>query len=216
MSTTNAHSSITTTVNNGGTVVNGGNVSSDNPMTSNIGLNELNTGEEYGSTVIEQDGTTGDFSGVATAKSGGAGLAYFPKPEERNFLLRGAGDTSAKVNNAASTAVSLPSSTITTVNAIHKSVSTRRLGASATTSFDILARPSTAMVPGRTKGAGAGSLQEFVQADDGSTAATDQAASPSLQIPGELTYHFGSLAAPTTDEYKALNSYEDHTDTSSP
>lgn len=201
-------------VNDGGTVVNGGNVSSDNPMTNNIGVNELNTGVEYGSKVVAQAGNSGDYAGVATAKSGGAGLAYFPTRDERNFLLRGAGDTSAKVNNAASTAVSLPSSSVKTVNGINKIVTARKLGSLADRAFDILAKPSTDMVPGRTKGTGAGSSYNFVQ-KDGTSAAIDDAASPSLAVPGELTYHFGSLAAPTTDEYKAINSYEDYADTSS-
>lgn len=198
-------------VNNGGTVVNGGNVGSDNPMTKNIGLNDLNTGSEYGSKVVAQNGTTGDYAGVTTANSAGAGgLAYFPSADDRNFLLRGAGDTSGKINNSTSTAVSLPTSTIRTVNAIHKTVSTRSLGADASTSFDILARPSSAMVPGRTKGAGAGAASNFINpaVAGGLTAGSDEAASPSLSVPGELTYHFGGLAKPTTDDYKALNSYE--------
>ena len=64
------------------------------------------------------------------------------------------------------------------------------------------------MVPGRTKGTGAGSDSNFVQVDDGSTAATDDAASPTRGVPGELTYHFGGLGKATTDEYKARDSYE--------
>lgn len=196
------------TVNNGGTVVNGGNVGADNPMTNNIGVNELNTGMEYGSKVLAQNGTTGDYAGVTTANSGSAGgLAYFPSKDDRNFLLKGAGDTSAKVNNSASTAVSLPTSTVRSVNPVHKMVSTYRLGSDADAAFNMLARPSSAMVPGRTKGTGAGTVSNFVQMD-GSTAATDDAASPTLAVPGELTYHFGALAAPTNDEYKALNSAE--------
>lgn len=214
MATTNAHNSVTAKVNDGGTVVNGGNVSSDNPMTNNIGLNSLNTGIDSGSKVVAQDGNAGDYAGVTKARASGAGtLAYFPTADQRNFLLRGAGDTSAKINNAANTAVSLPKGA-GTVNSINKVVTARQLGSLSDRAFDVLARPSTAMVPGRTKGTGAGTSYNYVQ-KDGSTAATDDAASPSLNIPGELTYHFGALAAPTTDEYKAIDAYEDHTDTSS-
>jgi hypothetical protein len=43
---------------------------------------------------------------------------------------------------------------------------------------------------------------------DGSTAATDDAATPTRAVPGELTYHFGALGRPTTDEYKARDSFE--------
>lgn len=202
------------TVNDGGTVVNGGNIGSDNPMTNNIGVNELNTGTDSGSKVVSQDGSAGDYAGVTTANSASTGgLAYFPTSEERNFLLRGAGDTSAKVNNSASTAVSLPKGA-GLVNKVNKVVSARKHGELATRAFNVLARPSTAMVPGRTKGNNAGASFNFVQ-KDGTTPAVDDAASPSLAIPGELTYHFGRLAAPTTDEYKAIDSYEDHTDASS-
>jgi hypothetical protein len=198
------------TVNNGGTVVNGGNIDSANPMTNNIGVNELNTGTDYGSKVVDQNGLSNDYAGVTTAKAGSAGgLAYFPTGEERNFLLRGAGDTSAKVNNSASTAVSLPKGA-GVVNKIHKVVSARKHGELATRSFNILARPSSAMVPGRTKGNNAGDSYNFVQ-KNGTSAAVDDATT----VPGELTYHFGSLAEPTTDTYKPRDSYEDHTDTSS-
>ena len=37
------------TVNNGGTVVKAGNVASDSAVTKVIGVNELNTGDDYGS-----------------------------------------------------------------------------------------------------------------------------------------------------------------------
>lgn len=216
MSTTTAKGSGST-VNDGGTVVNAGNVSSDSKITKVLGLNEVNgDAESYGSKVVAKAGTSQDYAGVTTAYAGGAGgLAYFPDAQagERNFLFKGAGDTSGKVNNSSSTVVSLAGSEyagvgLRSVDAINKSVSSRRLGAYSSAAFDVLAKPSSAMVPGRTKGAGAGSAQSFVQADDGSTAASDDAASPTRAVPGELTYHFGGLAKPTTDEYKAIDSAE--------
>lgn len=196
------------TVNNGGTVINGGNIGSDNPMTVSKSLANMADGSvDYGSKVVAQNGNTGDYAGVKVAKAAGAGgLAYFPSAEDRNFLLRGAGDTSKKINNSTSTAVSLPKGS-GTINKIHKTVSARKHGELATRSFNILARPSTAMVPGRTKGNNSGVSYNYVQMD-GATAASDDAASPTLSIPGELTYHFGALAAPTTDEYKAIDAYE--------
>ena len=81
--------------------------------------------------------------------------------------------------------------------------------------FNVLATPSSGVTPGFTKGTGAGNEQDFVQAGDGSTAATDDAASPTRAVPGELTYHFGGLGKATTDEYKARDAFEDATDTSS-
>ena len=207
------------TVNDGGTVVNGGNISADNPMTNNRSLVDLaDGGTEYGSKVVAQAGGAGDYAGVQTAKSGGSGgLAFFPNAQEgeRNFLLRGVGtaDGNNKINNDASTILNVPGSEfasvgIRQVNTVHSVVDTRLLGSGIDTSFNVLAKPSTAMVPGRTKGTGAGSDSNFVQVSDGSTAATDDAASSTRAVPGELTYHFGGLAAPTTDEYKARDSYE--------
>jgi hypothetical protein len=196
------------TVNNGGTVVNAGNVSADSPVTKVIAVNELNTGSEYGSVVVVNTAVgngTSDPAGVIKAKTSGT-FAYTPGKGE-NFLLRAAGDINAgKVNGSNSTVLTVPGG-VSTVS-IHKIVTTRQLGTYATATFDVLAKPSTAVVPGRTKGNGAGTLVEYVQVDDGTTAATDDAASPTRSVPGELTYHFGALSRPTTDEYKARDSYE--------
>lgn len=196
------------TVNNGGTVVNAGNVSADSPVTKVIAVNELNTGSEYGSKVLVNtavsDGVS-DPAGVIKAKTSGT-FAYTPAKGE-NFLLRAAGDTNAgKVNGSASSLLTVPGG-VSNVS-IHKLVTTRQLGTYATASYNLLAVPSTAVVPGRTKGSGAGTLVEYVQADDGTTAAIDDAASPTRSVPGELTYHFGALGRPTTDEYKARDNYE--------
>lgn len=196
------------TVNNGGTIVNAGNVSADSPVTKVLDLNDLNTGSEYGSKVVVNTATGANFTdpqGVIKAVSAGT-FAYTPA-KGTNFLLRAAGDTNAgKVNGSASNVLTIPGGV--TNKSIHKLVTTRQMGTYATASFNVLAVPSSGVVPGRTKGTGAGSVVEYVQADDGSTAASDDAASPTRSVPGELTYHFGSLARPTTDDYKAKNSYE--------
>ena len=171
-------------------------------------VNELNTGSEYGSKVVVNTATGAEFTdpqGVIKAKSAGT-FAYTPAKGE-NFLLRAAGDTNAgKINGSSSSVLTVPGG-VSNVS-IHKLVTTRQLGTYATTSFDVLATPSSGVVPGRTKGTGAGTEVEYVQADDGSTAAVDDAASPTRSVPGELTYHFGALSNPTTDEYKARDSYE--------
>jgi hypothetical protein len=212
-------STSATTVNDGGTVVNGGNIVDGNPMTVNKSLVDMADGlTDYGSKVRSQDGTSGDYAGVKAAAPGGTGgLAFFPNAQEgeRNFLLRGVGteDGNNKINNDASTILTVPGSEFASVgtrqvNTVHSLVDTRLLGSGVDTSFNVLARPSTDMVPGRTKGTGAGSDSNFVQVSDGSTAATDDAVNTDRGIPGELTYHFGGLAAPITDEYKARDSYE--------
>jgi hypothetical protein len=210
MATTTAKGSGST-VNNGGTIVNAGNVSADSKITKVIGVNELNTGSEYGSKVVAKTGTSQDYAGITTANpSSAGGLAYYPNARagDRNFLFRAGGDSCSKINNSSSTLLAAGSEFgKRTVNEVHATVGTRKLGAYSDTVFNVLARPSSAMVPGRTKGTGAGTASNFVQMD-GSTAATDDAANPTRAVPGELTYHFGGLAAPTNDEYKARDSYE--------
>ena len=68
---------------------------------------------------------------------------------------------------------------------------------------------SSSLMPCGTKAANAGVSQAFVAPSGaGETAGTDAAANPTRAVPGELTYHFGGLAAPTTDEYKAKDSAE--------
>lgn len=205
MSTTTAKGSGST-VNNGGTVVAGGTLGSDSPMTDVINVNELNTGSEYGSKVLVNTATGAEFTdpqGVIKAVSGGT-FAYTPA-KGTNFLMRAAGDNASKVNNSASTVLSIPGGVSTQGN-IHKIVDTRRIGAYSDASFNVLALPSSGVVPGRSKGTGAGDDSNFVQVD-GSTAATDDAATPTRSIPGELTYMFGSVV-PKQDDYKAKNSYE--------
>jgi hypothetical protein len=200
-----------TVVNDGGVVVNGGNIQADNPMTVSKSLATMaDSGTGYGAVVVAKNGgSAADGAGVQTAYAAGAGgLAYFPS--EGQFILKGAGDTSAQLNNSASSIVSTPASEVRlrAVNTVHKVVDTKLHGAYSDAEFNVLAAPSPAFVPGRTKGSNAGADSNFVQTGDGATAATDDAASSTRAVPGELTYHFGGLAAPTTDEYKARDSYE--------
>lgn len=201
------------TKNNGGTIVNAGNVGSNSPVTSVIGLNQLSAANaDYGSKVVANDGTGGSTSdpwGVTKALSGGT-LAYFPSAvaDERNFIMKAAGDSASKINNISTSLLSVPGAEYDGVDrsSIHKLVSTRRLGSYADTSINILARPSTQVVPGRVKGTGAGNVNNFVQMN-GSTAAQDDAATPTRTVPGELTYMFGSIK-PLNATYKAKDSYE--------
>lgn len=195
---------------NGGTIVAAGNVSASGPVANVLDLVEVNgSRSSYGSkVVVDTNGgaSNADPHGVTKAVSSGT-FAYTPA-KGTNFLLRAAGDTNAgKINNTSSTVLSVGGNN--TPVSIHKLTSTRKLGAYADAEFNVLAVPNGDVVPGRTKGTGAGNLSQYVQADDGTTTTgVDDAASPTRSVPGELTYHFGGLAAPTTNEYKAKNSYE--------
>lgn len=201
------------TVNNGGTVVNGGAIASNSPMTVNKSILDMaDGGTDYGSKVVAQDGTTGDYAGVTTAVGGAGGLAFFPNAQEgeRNFLVRGIGtaDGNGEINNSASTVLLNGASEVglRTVSPMSLSIGTRRYGSDADAAFNLLARPSSAMVPGRTKGTGAGASSTYVNPADGSPA-VDSEIRPSRAVPGELTYMDGSKN-PVTDEYKAKDSRE--------
>ena len=228
MSTTTAKGSGSTK-NNGGVVfgLNSQDVASDSVMSSGVGINEANTGTAYGAVVVANDGgdTKGftDPHGIQKVKSGGTGgLAYFPASQagERNFIVKAAGAEGAgKINNDASTVLTIPGSEFGFTggkgrNALHPTVSTRKLGSDATETFNVLATPSSGVTPGFTKGTGEGDAQAFVMAS-GATPAADDAVAASRSVPGELTYHFGGLGKATTDEYKSRDAFEDATDTSS-
>jgi len=192
--------------NNGGTVVQAGNVVD---KLSSLDLINMDTGAAYGSKVI-LDTASGVFGyvdpqGVIAARSGGT-FAYFPRSEDRNFIIRQAGDSASKINNTASTLLTIPGGA-TTNGALHQLTSTRRIGSQASRSFNVYATPSSGVFPGLTLGSGYGVVSNFVQ-KDGTTAAIDNAASPTRAVPGGLTFMFGALKKPTSVSYKAKDSYE--------
>jgi len=211
MATTTAKGSGST-VNNGGTVVKAGNIPSDSPVTKVLGVNELadDFGTSFGSKVVAQAGNSGDgFVGVKKAQSGGT-LAYNASSTE--WVVRGGNVTSTLGGVANDVLVSAASNRngATISDNIHENLKVSRNGLYSNSGFDVLAKPSTDMVPGRTRGTGAGTTV---------TLASDNAAVPTRAVPGELTYHFGGLAlasgGPVNDEYKAKDAFEDATDTSS-
>jgi len=215
MASTTAKQAGGSTVNNGGTVVNGGNIGSDNPMTVSKSLATMaDVGTDYGSKIVKKNKpSSDDHTGVIEAKGLNTGtLAFAPNAQagERNFLIVGAGtaDGNNKINNAASSVLTSPASEVglRTVSPETLIISTRQLGEDDAT-LNILARPSTAMVPGRTKGTDAGAVSTFVNPEDGTPAVASEILA-SRAVPGELTYHFGGLGKPKNDDYKARDSHE--------
>ena len=206
--------------NNNGTIVKAGNVSSDGPITKVLGLNDLadDKGEAIGSKAdygtISQ-GNTGDKAGVQKAVSAGT-LAFNASATQwvmqggnvsttiggvaNTSLVGGARDYSGQVNDDATAAAAL-------------TISDRRVGTYSSQGFNVLAAPSTNINPNRSgsgtdgRGTGAGSASTYIDpVDGGSTTVAD--IKDTRSVPGELTYHFGALAAPTTDEYKASDTLE--------
>ena len=119
MATTNAHSSATAKVHDGGTVLHAG--EGADVITNPKNLNDFAVGgvNEYGSVVVQHSGTLAgaynqfcDPQGVRDAGGNGGLFAYFPdqRAGDRNFLIRHAGETSAgKVNSNAGWDMHIPS-----------------------------------------------------------------------------------------------------------
>jgi|694.fasta_scaffold00435_60 hypothetical protein len=194
---------------NGGTLINAGNVSATGPVANVLDLVEVNGSKRsYGSKVLVDDSNSGgsqnaDPHGIKKAYSAGT-FAYNPAAGT-NFIMRLAGDNAAKVSNVSSTALSVGGNK--TPVSIHKIVDTRRIGAYSDRVFNLYAVPNGYVFPGLTRGTGYGNDANYVQADDGVTAAVDDAATPTRSVPGELIYMFGGKTA-KVDTYKAKNSYE--------
>lgn len=194
--------------NDGGSVVKGGNVASDSPMTNSLGLNTLadDFGTSFGSKVIANDGTgaaTTDRAGVAKAVSGGT-LAYQASATE--WVVKG-GNVASTLGGVSNDILASPARDTGDLNdfateAARTKISDRLVGSKADEAFNMFARPSTTIVPGRTKGSNAGSVSTMVNPADGTAAVATEIA-PSQAVPGELTYFFGELAVATTDEYKS-------------
>lgn len=192
--------------NDGGTVVKGGNVASDSPMTNSLGVDTLadDFGTSFGSKVIAQ-ADTGDKAGVAKAVSGGT-LAYQASATE--WVVRG-GNVTSTLGGVANDVLVSPARDTGDLNdfrteALRTKISDRLVGSKADEAFNMFARPSADIVPGRTKGSNAGTVSTMVNPVDGTAAVATEIA-PNQLVPGELTYFFGELAVATTDEYKAKN-----------
>ena len=205
--------SAATVKNNNGTIVKGGNAASDGPVTKVLGLNDLadDRGESFGSKVVTNDGTgaaTTDRVGVQKAVTGGT-LAFNAGATQwvmqggnvtstlsgaANDVLRGgARDFNGDINDDAN-------------EVARTKINDRLIGSKADEAFDVTARPSTQIVPGRTKGSNAGNATTLVNPVDGSAAVASEIAA-SRSVPGELVYRTGA-ANPVQDDYKAKNANE--------
>lgn len=196
--------------NNGGTAIGIGGKGSDSVMTKAIDVYQIadDFGLDFGSKVVANDGTgaaTTDRVGVTKAVSAGT-LAF--TADATQWIVRG-GNVTTTIGGLSNTVLAGAGcdydGKLATNDDIYQITTTRALG-SGNGTFDFYARPSTDITPNYTKGAGAGDLVEFVQVD-GTTAATDDAATPTRSVPGELTYRFGG-PLPKQDDYKAKNTYE--------
>ena len=173
-------------------------------MTKSLSLADVadDFGESFGSKVVANDGAGTDKAGTTTARGAGT-LAY--NATATQWVVQG-GNVTTKLNNAANTALISAAADSEGANAtrdnITSNVNRKKIGA---TEIDVYAKPSTAY-NGFVTRTGAGTDQPFKTGHSTGTA-TDDAANPTLAVPGELTYMAGGKN-PTTDEYKAKNAPE--------
>jgi len=206
---TYATSGTTVRVQNGGTVINGGNVPAGSPVSKILALNTIadDMGQTYGSLVVALDGTTGDTTdavGISGIKSSVA-LAYKDKSDE--WIIRG---VATKIGGVANNVLLSTSSDFDhkSRDFINELVTTRYLGSGNSTTFNYYAKPDGTITPNFVRGSGAGGLEAYVRpSGNGRIPAIDDAAVPTRAIPGELTYRFGG-AVPKSDVYKAKDAYE--------
>lgn len=191
--------------NNGGVVINAGNVV--DKMTDLSIITNLSINPGYGTvpTVQTPSAPTNytDPHGTIKAKSAGT-FAYTPAPGT-NFIMVGAGDNASSINGSATTLLNVPGGATEAV--VNKNLKTTQVGSYATKTFNVLAVPSSGNFPGLTKGTGAGTAVTY-RATSGNFPAVDDAASTTRAVPGELTYRFGSWVPTRNVAYKAKDSNE--------
>ena len=199
----------------GGTVIQGGAIVAGDPITSDLGINTIadNVGERtVGSKIVANVGTgasTTDRVGVSGAIAAGAadGVSIAFNAGPTNWVMKGNNVTTSLGGNA-NTALKAGAGAIESEakEVARTKISDRLIGSKADEEFDITARPSTEIVPGRTKGSNAGNSSALVNPADGTPAVAVEIA-PSRTVPGELVYRTGA-ANPVQDDYKKRNENE--------
>jgi hypothetical protein len=198
----------------GATVVMGGNIATDAPVTlakSNVDFGRI-AGEPYGTKIVinnaSADGSTKDNTGIGTALGGhfaSGTIAYQPTADDPQFLIRG---YATKINNSASTVLSIPASDWR-YDGVADKITNVAAGSGASTSIDVLAQPSTAIHPERTKGGDAGlSYTYAAPSGNGAIASSgDRNALSPWTHPAPINYMQGGKN-PKSDEYKSPETYE--------
>jgi hypothetical protein len=202
---------------NGGTVIKGGGLSSESPMTKSLTLSDLadDQGRPHGSRVIAKDGSLGEWSdnvGISGAKVGGivAGVTQLGyKADSTEWVVVGGNVTQTLAGSSYDGLVGGAAGPDPTRDHVNQIESTRVYGL---VDVDIFAVPSSGYNSFVTKSSGpggaGGSVSNFVRPSGaGDQASADTAANTTRALPGELTYMFGGKA-PQTTSYKAKDSAE--------
>lgn len=205
-------------VKNGGTIIKGGGLTSESPMTRSVQLSELadDQGQPYGSKVIAQDGNGGlytDKVGISGAVPGAVAegtteLGY--EADATEWVVQGGNVTQTLAGNAYTGLVGGAAGPDPTRDHVNQLETTRAYGA---VTIDPLAAPASGYNSWVTKGASPGGknpgdLVNFVRPSGaGDEASNDNEANTTRAVPGELTYMFGGKL-PKQDNYKARDSAE--------
>ena len=196
-------------VNNGGTVVGAGGTGVS-PISNDLAIATIadDVGAAIGSKIVTNDGTQGstyDSAGLQEAASAGT-LAFNPSPtgtRSETFVIHG---FTTKLSDVANTAIQggtrIGDGTYDNIQGTIQASSGTFSNPNNT--FDATALPSTQITPGYTKSLG-GASYTLANAVGGSAST---AVFPTRAIPGELTYHWGSGAKPTSFDYKAKDANE--------
>lgn len=206
---------------NGGTIVHGGALGADSPMSKNLSVAELadDLGQSYGSKVIAKVGTGSQFtdrvgiSGVRPAAVVGGQTQLGYNADSSEWVMRG-GNVTRTLSGFSNTLMIGGASDVhgadPTRDSINQLESTRLYGK---VDIDILARPASGYNSFATKSAGpggaGGTLSRFIDpaVAGGATNSADAAGNPTRAVPGELTFMFGGKL-PKQENYKARDSAE--------
>ena len=206
---------------NGATAIGVGNIdTTSGPVNNDLAIATVadDFGAAIGSKVVanygDRDGSTSDRAGVDVAKAHAASgtFAFNPSPtgtRSETFIIQG---VTTKINDVADTAIQGGTRFKDGYyDNTHGTIADRKLGVY---DINVLATPSTAIHPERTVTGSPGTANTYQNTTDTSDAVTGEIF-PTSDVPGELTYHFGGLGKPTTDEYKAKDDLETETGSSS-
>jgi len=197
----------------------GSSIGTDSPMSSGVnglfgGLDEANTGGEYGSEVKTVDRGTNpyhDHVGIKAANPSGV-FGFTPKASDRSasdpqFIIRGVSTTVGGVTNDVLTSAGSKYATVGIDTYGSQTVNTtKKLGVGPV--IDIMASPSSGIAPFRTKGSGAGDAITFITpSGDGTEVSVAANIKPTRAVPGELAYMQGGVI-PKQDDYKDKDSNE--------
>lgn len=191
---------------NGGSIINGGS-NAAGIITKNLSLADVadDFGDSFGSKIVANDGTganTTDRAGVQQAKSGGT-LAF--KGSATSWIMQG-GNVTTTINNRADTTLIGGAADSNGMEATRDSTTSnnnrKKIGV---TDIDVYAQPSTTINGFVTRTNAGDNVNLVAPSGAGDVAASDNAANPTLSVPGELTYMFGGKN-PKQDEYAPKNS----------